>query len=77
MDTSKPVFPQTFQGNDGPALVGGMTLREYAAVQIMAGLCANPDPKVSMMGSVARIACAVADADALLAELNKGQSDGK
>ena len=44
MDTSKPVFPQTFQGNDGPALVGGMTLREYAAVQIMAGLCANPDP---------------------------------
>lgn len=77
-DTSGPAFPVETYGA-GVKLRGvqtgpetgwhtGMTVREYAAIAIAAGLCANPDaPRATPILA----ADAVRMADALLAELRK------
>lgn len=65
-DTSKPAFPTAWQ-QEWP----GLTLREYAAVHALAGLMAYP-----YTGNVTpsmHAIDAVAAADALIAELEKGE----
>ena len=69
----KAVFPQL----DGPCQVGlpayegGITLREYAAIQIAAGLAADGCFDGDAESSRLMAELAVQDADALLAELAK------
>lgn len=70
MDKDTPAFPQSFAA-DGP--FGGLTIRQYAAIKIMAGIMGSrnatmdrDDPR-SFEQMFAQMA--VEQADALLAEL--------
>jgi hypothetical protein len=68
-----PAFP-VFDGQSGP--YGGMTLRDYFAAAALTGLRSN-NPESAALHSSDNIAhLAYADADAMLAELEKGAGDG-
>lgn len=71
---SLPAFPSTDQRTchaDARHIIHqpGMTLRTYAAVQIMAGLYAEPQARRTAVEELAQVA--INNADALLAELYK------
>ena len=53
----------------------GLTKREYFAAMAMQGFCANPQRHG--IGNVARAACAVEEADALIASLNNEPKGAK
>jgi len=65
-DISKPAFPRP--ASDYNYSQDGMTLREYYAGQVLAGLCADPN-LIAQYGSLAKTCVGLADA--LIAELNK------
>ena len=61
-----PAFPTTLSKN--PL---GMTKREYAAIQIMAGYAASVEEGLAKVSADTRAQWAVAEADALFTELAK------
>ena len=64
-DENDPAFPETSEGNFFP----GLTIREYAAIKIMAGFAA--DPSTANTDCDALAGTAVLWADDLIAALNK------
>ena len=72
-DTSKPAFPSETQDANGD-FNKGLSFREYAAVHVLQGLLASPDPpqkngiKITVLSEFA--SAAVTITDALLVALN-------
>ena len=81
MDANEPAFPGTGEwGSDGvyrleaPAGMNGLTKRELFAAMAMQGIAASYPQWVQPQDAARLAECAVASADALLAELAKEQS---
>jgi len=69
---NEPAFPFSPESAHGIIPMRGMSKREYAAIQIMAGFAADPNTAHPDNGTIDNMSVyAVKWADSLLTELNK------